>query len=78
MALYPKRPVPESNTSTKPSTPHHWTGFLLFMGPLLSGGGVLAMLRTGDRDLFFCLLIPIGIVTWLIGWWLRSVLTSKL
>ena len=45
--------------------------FLLFMGPLVGGGGLLAMLRTQHRDLFFALLVPVGMGMWLAGFLLK-------
>ena len=45
--------------------------FLLFTGPLVGGGGLLAILRTGERNALFALLMPIGIVMWFAGLWLR-------
>ena len=49
---------------------------MLFMGPVVGGGGLLAMMRTGERDLFFAALIPIGAVMWITGLWLKRPRTT--
>jgi len=40
---------------------------LKFLGLLLACGGSLALIRTGERSLFFASMMPIGIVLWVTG-----------
>ena len=65
MPNHPPPSRPEESTRSLTAS------FLLFTGPLVGGGGLLAILRTGERDPFFALLMPIGIVMWFAGLWLR-------
>ena len=59
-------------SSSNDDTPRSLTGqFLLFVGPLVTMGGALAILRTGQRSIFYVVLMPIGLAMWAVGLWLR-------
>lgn len=45
---------------------------LKFLGLLVSAGGSLAILRTGQRSLLFALLMLLGLIMWGIGFWLAA------
>jgi len=41
--------------------------FLIFIGLMTSVAGALAIIRTHDGNLFFNLLIPLGLILWAAG-----------
>src|SRR5690606_10713372 len=45
--------------------------FLLFIGPIIAAGGILATIRPRELLAFYALLAPIGAAIWLAGVWLR-------
>lgn len=55
-----------------PETPRQILGrFLLFLGPIITMGGALAVMRlgkVGQRSLFFAAFLPLGLVVWYAGY----------
>jgi hypothetical protein len=43
---------------------------LKFLGLLVTAGGALAILRTGERNLLYVCMMPLGLVMWGAGFWL--------
>ncbi len=60
----------EINNSNEPAR-STLASFLLFTGPIVAAGGILAIFRTQERDPFYALLIPVGIIMWFAGVILR-------
>ena len=61
-----------TNSHDKPESSRHIAGqFLMFAGMLVTIGGSLALIRTGERSIFYTLLMPIGLGMWALGYWLR-------
>lgn len=46
--------------------------FLCFAGLITTCAGALALIRTGEPSLFFAVLMPIGMVMWAVGRWMRA------
>jgi hypothetical protein len=53
-------------------TPRQILGrFLLFLGPIITMGGALAVMRlgrVGERSVFFATFLPLGLIIWYLGW----------
>lgn len=52
-------------------TPRQTLGrFLLFLGPIMTMGGALAVMRlgkVGQRSVFFAAFLPLGLLVWFAG-----------
>jgi|GEM_PF-5495835 len=50
---------------------------LIFIGQLVTIAGALALLRTGEKSLFYAALMPIGLIATGWGFWLRHRLAKQ-
>ena len=63
----------DSNSPLPPDTSRSIAGqFLMFIGPIVTMAGALAIFRTGEKTIFYLALMPIGLVMWIIGFRLRQ------
>ncbi len=64
--------VTDSAPTPPEETPRQTLGrFLLFLGPIVTMGGALAVMRlgrVGERSVFFAAFLPAGLVIWYVGW----------
>lgn len=59
-------------SSADDETPRQTLGrFLLFIGPIMTVGGSLAVMRMGRvgvHEAFYAAFLPVGLIVWFIGW----------
>jgi len=61
-------PVPDDRED---DSPYAITAYALrFLGLITTCAGALAILRTGERSLFYALFMPVGLVMWGLGFWM--------
>ena len=61
-------PTPNLPPENPKDSPRYIAGQALkFGGLMIAVAGALALIRTGERSLFFAGLMPVGLITWFIG-----------